>query len=100
MSTITAPSHGDSSAAAPLRTGVAFAITVAVFYGLCTVAWLVAQESFLGFMNKLFHGLDFTTLLKPAAFSWAGFVEALVVMSAWALVAGTFFSWLRQRLEP
>ncbi len=27
---------------APLRTGFALAITVAIFYALCTVAWLVA----------------------------------------------------------
>ena len=100
MSTLTAPLHKDISAAGPLRTGAALAVTVAVFYALCTLAWLSAQGAFLGFMNSLFHGIDFTPLLKPGAFSWGGFIEALLVMSIWAFLAGTFFGWLRQRLEP
>jgi hypothetical protein len=100
MSTLTVPLRNDSPVAGPLRTGIALALTVAVFYALCTLAWLVAQGSFLGFMNSLFHGMDFTPLLKPTAFSWGGFVEALLVMSIWAFLAGTFFGWLRRRLEP
>ena len=99
MSTLTASWQKDSSAAGPLRTGVALAVTVAVFYALCTLAWLSAQGPFLVFMNSLFHGIDFSSLVKPAAFSWEAFIEALLVMSIWAFLAGTFFSWLRQRLD-
>lgn len=83
---------------APWRTGIAFAVTVAVFYALCTLVWLAAPGPFLGFMNNLFHGVDFGPLLKPAAFSWGGFLGALAVMSAWSLLAGTFFGWLRGHL--
>lgn len=61
-------------------------------------AWAVAQGPFLGFMNNLFHGLDFTPLMKDAVFSWSGFIEALLVMTVWAFFAGTFFEWLRHRL--
>lgn len=100
MSTLSVPLRNESPAAAPLRTGVALAVTVALFYAACTLAWLVAQGSFLGFMNSLFHGLDFTPLLKSTDFSWGGFLEALLVMSLWAFLAGTFFGWLRRRLEP
>ena len=99
MSTLSVPLRKEA-AAGPFRTGVAFAVTVAVFYALCTLAWLVAQGSFLGFMNSLFHGLDFTPLLKSTDFSWGGFVEAVLVMSVWVFLAGTFFAWVRQRLEP
>lgn len=49
-------------------------------------------------MNSLFHGMDFSPLLRKASFSAAGFIEALVVMSVWAFLAGTFYGWLRQRL--
>jgi hypothetical protein len=49
-------------------------------------------------MNSLFHGMDFSPLMRPASFSVTGFLEALVVMSFWAFLAGTFFGWLRQRL--
>lgn len=99
MSTLAVPLHNESPASSPLRTGVALALTVAVFYALCTLAWLAAQGSFLGFMNSLFHGLDFTPLLKATDFSWSGFAEALVVMSVWSFLAGTFFAWVRQHLE-
>ena len=71
---------------------------VALSYALCTLAWAVAQGPFLGFMNNLFHGMDFTPLMKDAVFSWGGFIEARLVMTVWALLAGTFFKWLRHRL--
>lgn len=98
MTTLTEPLQSTGSAAGPLRTGVALAVTVAVFYALCTLAWLAAPGPFLGFMNNLFHGIDFGPLLKPAPFSWAGFIEALLVMSVWAFLAGTFFAVVHRRL--
>lgn len=98
MATLPLSLQQDAPASRPLRTGFAFATTVALFYGLCTLAWLAAPGPFMSFMNSLFHGMDFAPLLKPAGFSWGGFVSALVVMSFWAFLAGTFFAWLRQRL--
>lgn len=98
MGTLSLPLHTDTPASAPLRTGIALAATVAVFYSLCTLVWIAAPGPFLGFMNSLFHGMDFTPLLKASSFSWSGFIEALLVMSIWAFFAGTFFGWLRQRL--
>lgn len=81
-----------------LRTGVALAATVATFYALCALAWLVAPAAFMDFMTGLFHGIDFRPLVRAAPFSWAGFLEALAVMSGWAFLAGSFFGWLRERL--
>jgi hypothetical protein len=69
-----------------------------VFYVLCTLIWLAAPGPFVGFMNSLFHGMDFTPLLRPASFAWGSFIEALVVMAIWSFLAGTFFGWLRKRL--
>ena len=79
---------------APIRTGIAFAITVGVFYALCTLIWVLAPGSFLAFMNNLFHGMDFTALVQPGPFVWSEFVTALLILSGWALAAGTFFAWL------
>lgn len=98
MTTLTAPLQSAGAAGGPLRTGITLAITVAVFYALCTLAWLAAPGPFLGFMNNLFHGIDFGPLLKPAPFYWGGFIEALMVMSVWAFLAGTFFAWVHRRL--
>ncbi len=83
---------------APLRTGLALAITVGVFYSLCALAWAVAPGPFLNFMNGLFHGMDFSTMVRPQPFAWPAFMAALLVLSTWALLAGTFFAWLLNRL--
>lgn len=99
MALSTFPLQKDAPVWAALRTGVALAVTVAVFYILCTLTWLVAPGPFLSFMNSLFHGMDFTSLVHPGGFVWAGFFEALLVMSLWAFLAGIFFGWLRQLLD-
>ena len=83
---------------APLRTGTALAITVAVFYALCALVWATARGPFLSFMNSLFHGMDFTSMVRPGPFEWGGFVVALLLLSAWALLAGAFFAWTHNRL--
>ena len=75
------------------RTGIAFAITVGVFYALCTLVWLLAPGPFLIFINDLFHGMDFSSLVQPEPFAWSGFVSALLILGGWALAAGTFFAW-------
>ena len=98
MSTTSLSIQDSGSVPTAVRTGVAVAATVAVFYALCTVVWLVAPGPFLEFMNRLFHGMDFSPPLRSAPFSAAGFLEALVVMAVWAFLAGTFYGWLRQRL--
>lgn len=76
---------------ASIRTGIAFAITVGVFYAMCTLVWVLAPGPFLTFMNDLFHGMDFSTLVQPGG---SGFVSALLILCGWALAAGTFFAWL------
>ena len=82
----------------PLRTGTAFAITVGGFYALCALAWSLAPGPFLGFMNNLFHGMDFAPMVQARPFAVVGFLVALAVLSGWALLAGTFFAWLHNRM--
>jgi len=82
----------------PLRTGIALAITVGLFYALCMLVWALAPGPFLSFMNNLFHGMDFSSMVRPRPFAWSGFISALLVLSTWALLAGVFFSWLLNRL--
>ena len=82
----------------PLRTGIALAITVGVFYALCALVWVLAPGPFLSFMNSLFHGMDFSALVQPRPFAWPGFLTALLVLCAWALFAGSSFAWLLNRL--
>ena len=88
----------NQAAIAPLRTGIALAITVGVFYALCALAWTLAPGPFLSLMNNLFHGMDFSSMVQPRSFVWPGFLAALLVLSTWALLAGVFFTWLLNRL--
>jgi hypothetical protein len=81
----------------PLRTGIALAITVGVFYALCALVWAMAPGPFLSFMNNLFHGMDFSSMVRPRPFAWTGFLTSLLVLCAWAWCAGSFFAGLRDR---
>jgi hypothetical protein len=99
MTTFAVAFRNQTASHPALSTGLALAATVAVFYALCTLAWVALPGPFLGFMNSLFHGIDFTSLLTDKPFSWTGFTEAVVVMAIWAFFAGTFFGWLRLRLN-
>ena len=89
----------NQSVIAPLRTGIALAVTVGVFYALCALLWAVAPGPFLGLMNNLFHGMDFSGMVRPRPFAWPGFLAALLVLSTWALLAGVFFAWVLDRLR-
>ena len=83
----------------PLRTGIALAITVGLFYSLCALVWALAPGPSLGFMNSLFHGMNFSAMVQPGTFSLVGFLIALVVLSTWAFLVGSVFAWLRNRLS-
>ena len=66
-------------------TGIALAVTAGVFYALCALLWVLAPGPFLGFINSLFHGMDFNSLVQPRPFAWSGFLVALLLLSGWAL---------------
>ncbi|SOY70934.1 DUF5676 family membrane protein [Cupriavidus taiwanensis] len=83
----------------PVKTGAALSITVLLFYLLCTLVWISVPETFMGFMNALFHGLDFRRLETGRAFSWWDVVYPAVVFAIWLFAAGVFFAWLRNRLD-
>ena len=81
-----------------LRAGLALAITVAVFYSACALIWAFAPQASLTWMNGLFHGLDFSGMVRPRAFAWSGFLYALGVLAVWGFALGAFYHWLDTRL--
>ena len=83
----------------PIGTGIALAITVGLFYALCTLIWTVAPGPSLVLLNSLFHGMEFGTMARPGPFDGQGFLISLVVLSVWALLAGTFYAWLVTRMS-
>ena len=81
------------------RLGIAFAMTVAIAYALCTVVFWIWPQAAASFMNGLFHGLDFTKLQSgPALFDLGSFIFALIGITAWAFAVGTLFGWVSARL--
>jgi hypothetical protein len=79
----------------PWRTGAAFAATVVVGYGLCTLAFTAWPDAALDFMNALFHGLDFRKLQSgPKLFGFGSFAYAALVLGGWAFMLGTLFAGL------
>ena len=70
-----------------LRTDFALAIIVWLFYALCALVWALAPVPFLGFMNSMFHGMGFSTMVQPRPFAWTGSLMALLVLSTWAFLS-------------
>ena len=81
------------------RLGIAFAMTVAIAYALCTVVFWIWPQAAASFMNGLFHGLDFTKLQNGhALFDFGSFIFARIGITAWAFAVGTLFGWVSARL--
>ena len=82
----------------PYKTGGALAITVAIGYALCTIAFWLFPDASANFMNALFHGLDFGPLKREGTFTFASFVYGLTVLVVWAFLTGAVFGWVAERL--
>lgn len=81
------------------KTGFALALTIAIGYTVCAAAYALWPEQGIGFLNALFHGLDFHRLAVGTPFTLATFAGPLLVMSVWGFLMGTLFSWLHGRLK-
>jgi uncharacterized protein DUF5676 len=83
-----------------VKSGAALAVTVAVGYTACTLVFWLWPEAAAGFMNSLFHGLDFRKLQSgPALFNFGSFVYALAGITLWAFGLGAVFGWLSGRMQ-
>jgi len=73
--------------------GGALAITLAVLYTICAVAFVLWPEATLSFFNVWLHGVDLTLLRTVArVFSWSVFAYGLVGLAASLLLAGALFA--------
>lgn len=76
----------------PLQTGTELAATVAVFYKLYMLVAVLWPAQFIGFMNALFHGIDFRLLQTAELHPWRAFLYALTVIVVWVFAIGAFFA--------
>ena len=82
----------------PLRTGLAPAVTAAVFYSLGKSTDVAFSGQFMGFMDALFHGMDFLKRATTEAYDRLWFFRALIVMSLWAFALAAFFAFIQDAL--
>lgn len=75
------------------------ALTVAISYTVCTLAYALMPEWGIEFLNALFHGLDFRKLGVPAPLTLVMFVYPLVVLVVWGFAVGTLLGWLHKGLH-
>ena len=83
----------------PLRTGIAFAATIAVGYWVCAVLFALWPGPGIEFLNALFHGLDFHKLETATPWTMQAFLMPLVILVIWGLAVGTLFAWLHNLLR-
>jgi hypothetical protein len=78
----------------PLITGSAAAITFALLYSVCALAFALFPDATLGFIDAWFHGLDLSMLKPPGGVAWTigTFFYGLLGVSATAFVAGFVFA--------
>lgn len=83
----------------PWRFGAALALTVVIGYAVCTVVWVAFTDPAIGFLNALFHGLDFRRLATGGGFALTAALYAAVVLAVWAFLIGALFALVRNRLS-
>ena len=83
----------------PWKTGVTLAATLAIAYTVCSIAYALAPERGVEFVNALSHGLDFRKLGTPAPLTFLMFFYPLVVLSVWGFLVGALYAWLHKLLH-
>lgn len=77
----------------PPVVGGALAVTAAVLYGACAVAFALWPAATLDFFNAWFHGLNLAGLQAGAKpFTVGGFLYGLAGIAVYAFVGGAVFA--------
>lgn len=85
----------------PLVTGLTLALTVAIMYALCAVAFALWPQPTLDFFNAWFHGLDITALQsggKP--FTLSLFLYGFAGLTAYGFVIGALYALIHNLICP
>ncbi|MDQ1831651.1 DUF5676 family membrane protein [Massilia scottii] len=83
----------------PLQTGLALAVTVALFYSFCSLIDVLWPEQFVSFMDALFHGMDFRAPQSVTPHPWRDYFSALIVVALCAFIVGALFAALYRALD-
>lgn len=79
----------------PLGTGLALALTAAIVYLLCTLAFFLWPSGTLAFFSAWFHGIDLSTLKGTSdALTIGRFIYGLCGIVVAALLVGVVYAWI------
>lgn len=85
----------------PLRTGAAFAVTVAILYVACLVAVWIAPGLVLAVFATWVHGLNLEPLTtNPPPLDLSRALLGLLLISVYFFIAGAVYGVVRQWLSP
>lgn len=85
----------------PIRTGLAFALTIAVLYLACLLLMLLAPGVVLTIFSTWVHGLNLEPLTtNPPQIDLGRALLGLVLISGYAFIAGTVYGFVRRWLTP
>lgn len=83
----------------PLRTGLSFALTIAVLYLGCLLLMLVAPGAVLWIFSTWVHGLNLEPITSNAPpIDATRAVLGLFLISGYAFIAGVVYGAIRKRL--
>lgn len=84
----------------PLRTGLAFALTIAVLYLACLLLMLAAPGAVLWVFSTWVHGLNLAPLTsQPPPVDPARAFIGLFLISGYAFIAGAIYGAIRKWLS-
>jgi len=85
----------------PVRTGAAFALTIAILYLACFLLTLVAPGVVLAIFATWVHGLNLEPLTThPPPIEIGRALLGLLLICGYAFLAGTVYGAVRQWLAP
>ena len=85
----------------PLRTGAAFALTIAVLYLACFLLMLLAPGVVIAIFSTWVHGLNLEALTtNPPPLDVGRALLGLLLISGYAFIAGTVYGFVRRWLTP
>jgi len=83
----------------PLRSGIAFAMTVAVLYLACLILMMLAPGVVLAIFSTWVHGLNLEPLTtNPPPIDLGRALLGLLLISAYSFIAGAVYGFVRRWL--
>ena len=85
----------------PLRTGAAFALTIAALYLACLLLMLLAPGVVFAIFSTWVHGLNLEPLTaNPPQVDVGRALLGLLLISGYAFIAGAVYGFMRRWLAP